>query len=626
MLEAEVGEASRRRSRGRRVAADLVRARLHEPRGEVHDVAEHRVLAPLRAARGCPVNARPVVTPAPTVRPSSASASTIARAASDAAGRVVLVGPVGQPPRGDEREALVVVDDLVEAALVAVDDGLRRSGTPSGRAPARRARRHRDRGSRRTRPSAAGTRPASPSGRPGSGSRARGAGRMRAGRSEAGRSTDAVAASPRRQRCHRRSARRRRRRGPGPSVDRRPAQPAVAAAARGERRAGPAAPARRPARRRPAAGRRRPSATRRGPRRRRRPTGRPIAMPARARTWMPSTGGRPRAAAGASRARHAAAPTDRSISRSVGPDREDRVAGEAHDVAAVGVDPVDDVAERGVEDRASVSAPPGPRSASRSVRAVKPVMSMTRTAPRRPPAVGPGRVPSVAGETPVEDRRDERSEGPLRHPREDTRVCDTPAHECPRPVPADRGGGPSPMADVRRIAILGGGMASLLRPLELTQRAGLADALRDHRLPDGLAARRQGRERPQPRLANGRIEEHGLHVWFGCYDNAFRLLRGVLRGAAPAGRLALRDAGRGLPPAERDAVFRVRRRGMDGLAAVVPAGARPARHRRADAVGLGLPRDGDRGDRPRRRGPAPPDRPADAGTRRAAHIRASFTG
>ena len=26
---------------------------------------------------------------------------------------------------------------------------------------------------------------------------------------------------------------------------------------------------------------------------------------------------------------------------------------------------------------------------------------------------------------------------------------------------------------------------------------------------------------------DGRIEEHGLHIWFGYYDNAFRMLRAM---------------------------------------------------------------------------------------------------
>ena len=36
-----------------------------------------------------------------------------------------------------------------------------------------------------------------------------------------------------------------------------------------------------------------------------------------------------------------------------------------------------------------------------------------------------------------------------------------------------------------------------------------------------------------------RIEEHGLHIWFGFYDNAFTWMRPLLRGAQPAaGRAA----------------------------------------------------------------------------------------
>ena len=55
------------------------------------------------------------------------------------------------------------------------------------------------------------------------------------------------------------------------------------------------------------------------------------------------------------------------------------------------------------------------------------------------------------------------------------------------------------------------------------ERAGLAGRARvDHRLPARLAARRQGRQQPGPER---RIEEHGLHLWLGYYENAFRLLR-----------------------------------------------------------------------------------------------------
>ena len=36
---------------------------------------------------------------------------------------------------------------------------------------------------------------------------------------------------------------------------------------------------------------------------------------------------------------------------------------------------------------------------------------------------------------------------------------------------------------------------------------------------------RLGGKGASSRGASGRIEEHGLHLWLGAYDNAFRLLR-----------------------------------------------------------------------------------------------------
>ena len=38
---------------------------------------------------------------------------------------------------------------------------------------------------------------------------------------------------------------------------------------------------------------------------------------------------------------------------------------------------------------------------------------------------------------------------------------------------------------------------------------------------------RLGGKGASSRGVNGRIEEHGLHVWLGYYDNAFRLVRDV---------------------------------------------------------------------------------------------------
>lgn len=78
------------------------------------------------------------------------------------------------------------------------------------------------------------------------------------------------------------------------------------------------------------------------------------------------------------------------------------------------------------------------------------------------------------------------------------------------------------MATTERIAILGGGMAGLTAAWKLSE-AGWKDRFesitvyqRGHRL-GGKGASSRG--------TNGRIEEHGLHIWLGYYDNAFAVLR-----------------------------------------------------------------------------------------------------
>jgi uncharacterized protein with NAD-binding domain and iron-sulfur cluster len=73
-----------------------------------------------------------------------------------------------------------------------------------------------------------------------------------------------------------------------------------------------------------------------------------------------------------------------------------------------------------------------------------------------------------------------------------------------------------------RVAILGGGMAGLAAAWRLSD-------------PDGPPVEvtvyqrgwRLGGKGASSRGVNGRIEEHGLHVWLGYYENAFRLLREV---------------------------------------------------------------------------------------------------
>lgn len=76
----------------------------------------------------------------------------------------------------------------------------------------------------------------------------------------------------------------------------------------------------------------------------------------------------------------------------------------------------------------------------------------------------------------------------------------------------------------RKIAILGGGIAGLTAAYELTLRPGHRDRYditvfqMGHRLGGKGASSRNAK-------AHQRIEEHGLHVFWGFYENAFRMMR-----------------------------------------------------------------------------------------------------
>src|SRR5262249_22178811 len=109
-----------------------------------------------------------------------------------------------------------------------------------------------------------------------------------------------------------------------------------------------------------------------------------------------------------------------------------------------------------------------------------------------------------------------------------------------------------------RVLILGGGMAGLAAAWRLSEPgwprrfSSITVLERSFRL-GGKGASSRG--------AHGRIEEHGLHVWLGHYDNAFRLIRDCYReldrertdphcpirtwrqAFLPAGKLGLFDRG-----------------------------------------------------------------------------------
>ena len=86
-----------------------------------------------------------------------------------------------------------------------------------------------------------------------------------------------------------------------------------------------------------------------------------------------------------------------------------------------------------------------------------------------------------------------------------------------KPVP----GKPAPDKPAK-VAIIGGGCAALTTAFELTrpEHQGRFDVT-VHQLGWRLGGKgASGRE-----AATGRIEEHGLHLWMGFYENAFRILR-----------------------------------------------------------------------------------------------------
>lgn len=91
----------------------------------------------------------------------------------------------------------------------------------------------------------------------------------------------------------------------------------------------------------------------------------------------------------------------------------------------------------------------------------------------------------------------------------------------------------------RRVAVLGGGMASLVTLLKLTDQPGWEQQFEFDLYQMGWRLGGKGASgRLQHDLPDGgsshRIVEHGLHVLFGFYENSFRVLRPVFEEAARA--------------------------------------------------------------------------------------------
>ena len=76
----------------------------------------------------------------------------------------------------------------------------------------------------------------------------------------------------------------------------------------------------------------------------------------------------------------------------------------------------------------------------------------------------------------------------------------------------------------KKIAVLGGGTGSLSAVWSLTSLPDWQDRFDITVYQMGWRCGGKGASGRNPNV-HQRIEEHGLHVWFGCYDNAWKVLR-----------------------------------------------------------------------------------------------------
>ncbi len=83
------------------------------------------------------------------------------------------------------------------------------------------------------------------------------------------------------------------------------------------------------------------------------------------------------------------------------------------------------------------------------------------------------------------------------------------------------------MSERRRVAILGGGAGSLAAAFELTATPELRERYDVTIYQLGWRLGGKGASGRREIAGAQRIEEHGLHVWFGFYENAFDVIRRV---------------------------------------------------------------------------------------------------
>jgi len=99
-------------------------------------------------------------------------------------------------------------------------------------------------------------------------------------------------------------------------------------------------------------------------------------------------------------------------------------------------------------------------------------------------------------------------------------VAPRPTRASADSAPARRRRGGTP----QKIAILGGGVGAMAAAFELTDQPGWQDRyeITVYQLGWRLGGKGASGRNPQ---ASQRIEEHGLHIWLGFYENAFHVMR-----------------------------------------------------------------------------------------------------
>ncbi|HJU09884.1 MAG TPA: FAD-dependent oxidoreductase [Candidatus Binataceae bacterium] len=113
-----------------------------------------------------------------------------------------------------------------------------------------------------------------------------------------------------------------------------------------------------------------------------------------------------------------------------------------------------------------------------------------------------------------------------------------------------------PMADRHKtkIAILGGGMGSIAAAFKLSSTPELRD--QNDITVYQIGWRIGGKGASARNLKQGnRIEEHGFHVWFGFYDNAFRMMRECYKELNRDPRLPLATLEDAFKPADTVVLF-----------------------------------------------------------------------